>query len=341
MTVGDYLKSVYEQMSPSYSFGRQMVQGAGTSAPSQDAIKNYSSMLETAQKGVDSANATILNTTNRLNQATTDLAAARESAAGMGEAITNVNKSANDLTSYANVLKNLGLDSTNIGSAILKGDTSVGGLAGEYLSAIGLAGDAALRINPDRYVSQAAADVQSSYDNALGQMVRGAERTGVSGSSGNMAALRKQLAESLLVASATAKTRARQEGLTAQLEALTARSNMYKDALTTGESIKKSGAEDLTTAAGIVEKQGGLFANAGDLASKQTSAYANIGGVEVELGNLDLSNQKLVQDSLNSVMSAQKAMADFYANYQMNTLPTTQQSMDANGNYTTSITQKG
>jgi hypothetical protein len=283
----------------------------------------YQQAIDTLKGGIDSANAAISNSQKHIASADSDLATARRSAAGITDAITRVNNTAENLSPYADILRNLGVKTSGIGSSILAGDTSGGGLAAQFLNAIGMAGDAALQINPDRYVSMAAGDVQSSFDNAKGQFQRALSRQGIDAASGaGSSALQKQFTQSLATALAAMKTRARQAGLTDQVNALTQRAGLFKDALTTGAALEQQGAENVAKAAGIVQAQGDMFAAAGSLGATQANAFANIGGVEVNLGQLELSNNKLVQDALNNVAEAQQAMGKYYADLEIAQLPT-------------------
>lgn len=309
----------------------------------------YQQAIDTMKGGIDSANAAISNSQKHIASADSDLATARGSAAGITDAITRVNNTAESLSPYADILRNLGVKTSGIGSSILAGDTSGGGLAAQFLNAIGMAGDAALQINPDRYVSMAAGDVQSSFDNAQGQFQRALSRQGVDAASGaGMSAIRKQFTQALATSLAAMKTRARQAGLTDQVNALTQRAGLFKDALTTGAALEQQGAENVAKAAGIVQAQGDMFATAGSLGATQANAFANIGGVEVNLGQLELKNNEAVQDALQKVAAAQQAMADYYAQYEIATLPTTtteKTSGWSGGKYTsnkaTSTQQKG
>ena len=307
--------------------------GGGTSSPGGSSVTSlgggnasalYQQAIDTLRGGLDSANAAITNSQKHIVSADSDLAAARGSAAGISDSIARVNNTAESLSPYAALLNNLGVKTSGIGSSILAGDTSGGGLAAQFLNAVGLAGDAALSLNPDRYVSMAAGDVQSSFDNAKGQFQRALSRQGIdAGSGAGLSALHKQLTQSLATALSAAKTRARQTGLTDQVNALTQRAGLFKDALTTGAELEKQGAENVAQAAGIVQAQGDMFAAAGSLGATQANAFANIGGVEVNLGQLELSNNKLVQDALNEVAAAQQAMGKYYADLELAQLPST------------------
>lgn len=309
-----------------------------------DAQKAYEDAIKTISGGLDSANAASERTIGHIESADADLNSARTAASSITNAIGNVNSTASSLTGYADILRNMGLDTSGLGTAILNGDSSVGGLAGEYLNAIGLAGDAALDITPDRYVSQAASDTQKAHENALGQAERNLSRQGVSASSGAYGALQSQMATSLATALAAAKTKARQTGLSDRLTALTNRAGLYGNALTKGAELQQQGAQNIASAADIVTKQGDLFATAGNLANAQSNAFANIGGVEVSLGNLEVSNNKLIQGAIQAIASMQGEMAKYYADLEIAKLPqTATESGYRDGKYyhSTSTTERG
>lgn len=311
-------------------------------APTSTAQSAYESAIKTLNGGVESAKSARDLSAAHIKSADADLETARGAAANITNAVDNVNATAQSLGGYSDILRNMGLDTAGIAAAILNKDTTAGGLAAEYLTALGQAGDAALKVTPDRYVSQAAADVQSSFDNAKGQAERSLSRQGVSASSGAYGALQKQLATSLATALAAAKTKARQTGLSDQLSALTSRASMMKDALTTGAALQQQGASNIESAAGIVQKQADLFATAGSLSQSQASTFADIGNVEVSLGNLEATNEKLVQDAIGNVASMQAQMAKYYGDLEIAKLPTTKTdtsySYDSNGNATRTTT---
>lgn len=295
---------------------------SSSSTPST-ATTAYGDAISTLRGGVDSAKAAKDLSSAHIKSADADLESARSAASGITDAIGNVNATAQSLSPYAEVLGNMGIDTANLGAAILNNDSSGGGLAAQYLGALALANDAALKVTPDRYVAQAAADVQGSFQNAQGQAERNLSRQGVSASSGAYGALQRQYATALATALAAAKTKARQTGLTDRLTALTNRAALTKDALTTGAALRQQGANNVESAAGIVQKQADLFATAGSLANTQASAFANIGNVEVSLGNLEATNEKVVQDAIGNVASMQSEMAKYYANLEIAKLPST------------------
>jgi hypothetical protein len=107
-------------------------------------------------------------------------------------------------------------------------------------------------------------------------------------------------------------TAARRQGLQDQIAALTQRAGLFKDVIGAAQSVGQQGTTDLATAAGIVQKQGDMFATAGSMAAQQSNAFANIGGVEINLGQLDLQSEGVVQDAISNVTAMQQAMAKFY-----------------------------
>ena len=311
--------------------------GAVTAAsPTQggSAVSSYDSAINTLLGGVDSARAAAARSQARITNASADLDAARQAAGGIGSAITNINNAASGLAPYADLIRGNGDALSQLAASLMAGDAGAGGLAGDYLGAIRDAGDAALALSPERYVSRAASDVQASFGNAAGQLERELARRGVSAGSGAMSALRQQLQSAFATAVASAKTNAWAQGETEKLDALTKRANLYQGALSTAMEASGKSTETLAQAAGIVERQGSLFGTAGSLASAQTSAFADIGGVEVDFGRLELSNNEAVQNAIASVASAQMELAKFYADTMDETSSTTGYSVDSNGNRT-------
>lgn len=296
----------------------------------------YQDALKTLMGGVDAA--TNVNR-DHIVSSDADLTTARQSAAGMTPAITNMNNTALALTPYADSIFQNGDSLSRLAQALLSGDASVGGMAGDYLGATRDAADALAALSPERYVSRAASDVQASFDNAIGQQNRELARRGVNVGSGASATLAQQLKRSLATALASAKTNAWMQGENERIDALTKRAGLFKDVLATGQSASQQATQDFATAAGIVQKQGDMFGEAGTLAGQQASAYANIGGVEVNLGNLELNNQKLVQDAIANVASAQQAMAKFYQDM-MDTETTTTKVDYGNMSTTTQTTKR-
>lgn len=271
----------------------------------EQAEASYKSAIDTLLGGYQSA----MESSNSINAI---LNSARGSLGDAKVAASNITPLAQSLIDGGNA--NLSLYD------MLMGNTAASGAAKDYLDAIGLAADSALKINPDNYVSMAASDVQSAFDNALGQYGRTLSRQGVSAGSGAASArLQEQFQQSLATALAAAKTRARQSGLEAQQTALANRASLYKNVLDSAQSAKQAGEQSLASAA--------------QLFSTQAGTMANIGGVEVNLGNLDLSNNAAVQSALSNVATAQKALADFYAS----TMDKTTTTIKVGDNYSKSV----
>lgn len=268
--------------------------------------------IDTMREGVLAAQKTGANVQGHITNVSKDLDRARSSALGIGTAITNLNNTAASLNPFIKSLTDQGNLSLSLYDQLMSGNTISGSAADKYLGAIGLAADAAKNITPDRYVSMAASDVQKSFDNAQEQMARNAGRMGVSEGSGNTAALRQQAAQALATALAAAKTKARQQGVSDQLNALTQTSSLYKDVLSTAQSAQQQGTQTLAQAAGVVQAQGDIFATSGNLSNTQVNAFATIGGVEVNLGQLELQNNEAVQSALQGVAAAQQALGNFY-----------------------------
>lgn len=309
------------------------------------AVQNYQSAIDTLLSGVTAAQDTAKRNQSHITNVQSDLDSARKAAAGIGTAITNINNSAFALNPFIKSLMEQGDSQLSLYDQLMLGNAVSGSAADNYLKAVGLAGDAALNITPDRYVSMAASDVQSSFDNAQGQFQRNLARQGVdAGSGAGSSALQKQLNQSLATALAAAKTKARQVGINEQLTALTNRAGLYKDVLNQAQAAQQQGTQTLAQAAGIVQAQGDMFATAGNLGATQVNSFANIGGVEVNLGQLELQNNEAVQNALQSVAAAQQAMAGFYKDYDLGTMTTKQHTSGWNGgNYisTTTTTKKG
>lgn len=287
--------------------------GATSLTQKDKAAQAYQDAVSTAQKGYQAILGGVESANKHIASADNDLESARKSANGMSAAITNVNNSASALSPFAQSLNQIGQSQLSMYDQLISGDISRGGIAGDYLGAVKAAADAALNIDPDRYVSMAASDVQSAFANAQGQTERELARRGVSmGSGASVSNLRKQLAQSLAVALSAAKTKARQQGIDSQLNALTQRAGMFKDVLNTAQSAGAQASENIAKAAGIFQAQGDLYATAGQLGQSQANSFANIGGVEVNLGQLEMSNNKAVADTLNNISSAQQALGNFY-----------------------------
>lgn len=276
------------------------------------AAAGYQDALGTANAALDSARGAAANSGAHITNAAADLDAARAAAGGIGTAITNINAAAAGLAPYARTIAGQGGSLLDVYRALMAGDPSVGGTVGDYLGATRDAASALDALNPDAYAAMAGADVRNNYGKALDAQNRDLARRGVSAGSGAAMSLNDQFRRALATAEASAMTRARMQGLSDRATAQTQKAGLFQGVMQNAQSAGQQGTQDFATAAGIIQKAGDMFSVAGSLGSTQTNAYANIGGVEVNLGSLDLSNEKLVQDAYQGVQAAQQAMAKFY-----------------------------
>lgn len=288
----------------------------GTSEQMTAGAQAGNNAIATAQGGVKEAQKAQASVQSKIKNTQQDLESAKSAAAGMSQDIQGIRNTAAALDPYAQLMNSMGqelyqwgVNADGVGEAIRTGDTSVGGILGKYID------NAYNAFSPDAYVSQAATDTQASYDNMLNQLMRSLSRSGANTSGGNAMEQKSDWAKTAAAAIAGAKTRSRLQGLKDQQTQL---SNALQVALEydkQGLSAKQQGMAGVESAAGIVEKKGDLLATASAQGAAQASAYANIAGVDVDLGNLEVNAAKNVQDAINNVSSAQQAMMSFYSNY--------------------------
>ena len=183
---------------------------------------------------------------------------------------------ADQLNQYAGQLWNEGTsifgqgsDIVWLGQGILDLDENAGGIIGQYVKSL-------KQFDPKRYVAQAAADVQGSFDNAKGQLARETSRSGLKLSGGAALAQKRLLAQTYAATLAGAKTRAWQTGATEQLNAnrnaLNGAMSVLKagiDAQTQGATVQGKGTDAAAQAAGV---QQGVVSGVGKAAEVQKSA---------------------------------------------------------------------
>lgn len=221
---------------------------------------------------------------------------------------------ADQLTQYASQLWNEGSSVfgegsglVDMGNQLLNLDENAGGLMGQYIKSL-------KGLDPRRYVAQAAADVQGSFDNAKGQLTRELSRSGATLSSGAAQAQKRLLAQTYAATLAGAKTRAWQAGANEQL---TANRNALSDAMdiikqgtdtqTAGANIQKAGASTETDAAtvqkGVVEgvtAAGQLRKQAGDLEAEKAGALSQAASAQGKAGDLYASAGDLAAKQANA-----------------------------------------
>lgn len=252
---------------------------------------------------------------------------ATDAAMGMGQNISQVEASAAALRPYAQDLNqyaatlwnqggqlfNTGQGLTGTGQSILDMNAAAGGVAGEYVKWL-------QTIDPNRYVSMAASDVQNSFTNAQGQLNRQLTRAGSDASSTRTAALQQQMAQSLASALAGAKTRARMQGLSDQGKALQSALQQAQSMITQGADIQKAGtgiegeAGTLKNAAAGVEANAGkLYAEAGSLRASQSSVLTQAGQLMAKYGDLSQNTAQLLVQAYGTATQASTALSKMQA----------------------------
>lgn len=311
----NYYKSVLQGAANLGLLGSSSSASSGDSAKEQGAAAGNAAIAN-AQTGVTTAQNAQTSVQAKITNASADLEEAKAAARGMSTDIAGIRETADALNPYAQLLASMGnslyqqgVETSEVGKAIRAGDSSMGGILGQYID------NAQNAFSPDAYVSQAATDTQASYDNMLNQLMRSLSRSGANTSGGNAMQAKSDWAKTAAAAIAGAKTRSRLQGLKDQQTQL---GNALQTALSYDQQAtneKTQGMSGVESAAGIVEKKGDLLATASAQGAAQSSAFANIAGVEVDLGNLEISASKNVQDAINNVTSAQEALASFYGSF--------------------------
>lgn len=251
---------------------------------------------------------------------------AAQSAAGMGQDIgavrgqaAAVNAQGQALLPYAQTIRgmadtlwNQGLNLAGQGGSIMALDETAPGLAGEITRWV-------QSIDPDKYVSMAAADVLSSGDNAAGQMLRAGTRSGLDASSSAMQAQRQKLYQSLAATLAGAKTRARQQGLAERGQALQAALGNAQNLLKQGMDAQGAGLSGQQAAAGVeanagqlMGQAGQIYGTAGQLGASQANAYTNAGQLKKAAGDLEGQAASLMATWGNLSLNGAKALVDAY-----------------------------
>ena len=202
---------------------------------------------------------------------------------------------ADQLNQYAGQLWNEGTsifgegqNLVDVGNGLMNLDENMGGVVGAYIKSL-------KGLSPERYVAQAAADVQGSFDNAKGQLARETSRSGLKLSGGAALAQKRLLSQTYAATLAGAKTRAWQTGATEQL-------NANRNALNDAMSVLKAGIDAQAQGATVQGKGTDAAAQA---AGVQQSVVSGVGkAAEV---------QKSAADARTQAASIQKSAADAMA----------------------------
>ena len=283
------------------TFGQEAMrlEGAGIAA--------IGNATNAAQGGIDAANAAYNKAQGQISKVNQFAKQSAEAAEGISGAITNVNQtagevkgqaalinqSANALSPFINTLGKQGgqiyqqgLDLYQqanpylaAGRDILNLNTNAGGLTGAYL-------DALLAVDPERYVSMAAGDVQASGANIQGQMQREMSRMGVDAGSGKYMAQMQMFGQGLAAALAGAKTRARQVGINEKLAAMQGAMGLGQQLGTTGANMAGAGIQAQAQGAGVTAQAGNLQATQGQLQAQAGGVMAQAGSLEAQAGQL-------------------------------------------------------
>ena len=294
------------------------VTGSPLEAKWNDAANAANAAAASAQSGVNA----VLNGSTQTQQAISDINAQAGKVNAQGSAVNSTAQAVkalyDQLTPVAKTILGYGDDLWNEGAslsseakdifgqgkALVSLDPSAGGLAGEYIKYWNT-------LSPDRYVSQAASDVQGAFANSQGQAERALSRRGVSASSGAYGALQKQLATSLATALAAAKTKARQTGLdqqAAQLDKMvSAASTLYnmgnateQNALTAkGQAVSAQG-----KGADVIATQGQGYASAGSLQATAGNLFASAGNLFASAGELNNQMLSLINSAYGNLSDA-------------------------------------
>lgn len=241
-----------------------------------------------------------------------DIGAVRGQAAAVGAQGQALLPYAQTIRGMADTLWNQGLNLAGQGGSIMALDETAPGLAGEITRWV-------QSIDPDKYVSMAAADVLSSGDNAAGQMLRAATRSGLDASSSAMQAQRQKLYASLAATLAGAKTRARQQGLAERGDALKAALSAAQGLLEQGMKGQTAGMEGQASAANVEAKAGDLMAasgqlygTAGNLGASQAKAYTDAGQLKKAAGDLEGQAASLMATWGNLSLNGARTLVDAY-----------------------------
>lgn len=219
-----------------------------------------------------------------------------------------------DLAALGKSLSEQAKDVFGQGGALVNLDPTKGGLSAEFIKQYGY-------LSPDRYVSRATSDVQSSFENAEQQMGRQNARRGVFAGSGAGMALRQQLDRALAVARAAAKTNARQQGIDEQTKMLSTMTdaantlyNMGKDTQSAALQATGAAGDMQKGAAGVVQAQGGLLGDAGKLRATAGQLFGSAADIFGGAAKIEGGAAELELSALKNLQTAYSSAADYYLN---------------------------
>lgn len=304
-------------------------------SPLDSLINGLRSSTKAADAGVGAAQSgvnAVLGGGGQIQQAISNMNAQAGNVIGQGNAVNQTAQEVKDtyakLGPIAALLGGYGKDLWNQGSAlaviansifgqgnsILNMDPNAGGIAGEYMKMFSY-------LSPERYVSQAASDVQAAYQNQLGQAERDLSRRGVSSTSGAFGALRRQAMQLAAVASVAAKQRARQIGIDEQKSWLgnitNAANTLFGVANTTQQNALGSQTAAVTAqgqAADAIAAQGQGYAQAGSLQQSAGQLFASAASIYGDVGQLQNQYLSLINQAYGKLSDAQFSKSNAYRN---------------------------
>jgi trimeric autotransporter adhesin len=289
-----------------------------------DAASASNSSVDAAQSGVNAVVNGSGQTQSAINNINAQAGKVNQQGAAVNATADQVKAQYDKLDPIAQVLQGYGDDLWNEGvslsteakdvfgqgKALVSLDPSAGGLSAEYIKYWN-------SLSPDRYVSQATSDVNSSYSNALTQSQRALARRGVSASSGAYGALQKQYSTALATALAAAKTKARQTGLDQQASQLdkmvSAANTLYNMGNATEQNALAAKGQAVTAqgkSADVIATKGEGYAKAGSLQATAGNLFADAGNLFASAGDLNNKMLSLINSAYGNLSDAYAKQAD-------------------------------
>ena len=292
-TVTSIANSAQNAISDAKSAASKAMSGASS-------LSNVGAQAQGLAKGVDA----------NYDEALAATRAAASDIAGIRGAASSLIGQASELKPYATTLSGYGdsiwdsagktvasgLGAMDLASALMRLDGSGGGLAGEYARLYGM-------LSGDNQVSMAAADVQSSYQNAGDQAMRDLARRGVSPGSGASQSLRQMYARSLATALAAAKTRARKAAISDQASMLGDITTKASTLLGTGASTYSAGLSGQNAAVAAKQSAASVEKSIADIYQAGGSLYGSAASAQISQADEFRQIQSSIAAAKNAYLS--------------------------------------
>lgn len=289
-------------------------------------------MLSAAKGAVSSVDANNAQLSQAVNGHITNMTSQADKINSVAENIGNqagavsdwaskVGATADSLTPYAQSMKDYASSVYGQGQTLVDQGNQLLGTWSNFAPLVGKYTESLKSLDPNNKVSMAAHDVQSSFRNTQGQNTRALSRMGVDPSSGAFQAQKAQWDQALATALAGAKTRARNQGLQEQINALASGLGVGSNLAQAGAQIGVQGTGAMSQAgdllggaANIINQQGGLYGTAGQLAgtagnlmNSQAGVYQSAGSLQQAAGQLALN---LGLQTQQQALAAQQMLSD-------------------------------